>query len=88
LLLTGPLADGVFEPAMQQGGLLAGSVGQIIGVGPGRGLALFIMVLGLLSAMLSAVAYAYPRIRYVEDELSDADGARQVDVVEVVQTAL
>jgi DHA3 family macrolide efflux protein-like MFS transporter len=73
LLLAGPLADHIFEPAMQEGGLLADSVGQVIGVGAGRGLALFIMILGLLSALVSALAYANPRIRLVEDELPDAD---------------
>ncbi|MEK7328700.1 MAG: MFS transporter, partial [Chloroflexota bacterium] len=36
-LITGPLADRVFEPLLEAGGPLAGSVGQIIGVGPGRG---------------------------------------------------
>jgi len=46
MLLAGPLADSVFEPLLQEGGSLAGSVGRFIGVGPGRGIALLFMILG------------------------------------------
>ncbi|MBW4632946.1 MAG: MFS transporter [Iphinoe sp. HA4291-MV1] len=35
--LAGPLADRIFEPLMASNSPLAGSIGQIIGVGPGRG---------------------------------------------------
>jgi len=72
LLLAGPLADGVFEPALSERGLLAGSIGRVIGTGPGRGIALFIIILGLLSTGVSLAAYLYPRIRRVEDEIPDA----------------
>jgi DHA3 family macrolide efflux protein-like MFS transporter len=72
LLLVGPLADRVFEPALSQHGLLSGSVGQIIGVGPGRGIALFITILGVISAGVSLAAYLHPRVRRVEDEIPDA----------------
>ena len=75
LLLAGPLADGIFEPVLSEGGLLSGSVGQIVGVGPGRGIGLFIVLLGLLSAIVSLAAYLNPRIRRVEDELPDAEMA-------------
>jgi DHA3 family macrolide efflux protein-like MFS transporter len=73
LLIAGPLADGVFEPALAKNGLLAGSVGQIIGVGPGRGIALFITILGVLSAVVALLAYLNPRVRHLEDEIPDAD---------------
>jgi MFS family permease len=72
LLLAGPLADQIFEPAMNEHGLLAGSVGRIIGVGPGRGIALLIIILGILSALAAFAAYLHPRIRRVEDEIPDA----------------
>lgn len=88
LLVAGPLADHVFEPAMQDGGLLAGSVGAIIGVGPGRGLALFILILGLLSALVSVVAYMNPRIRYAEDRLQDADTLYDKKLIEQVRQKL
>ncbi len=54
------------------GGPLAGSLGRIIGVGPGRGTGLLFIVLGVLSALASGAAYLYPRVRHVEEELPDA----------------
>lgn len=48
LLLAGPLADRVFEPAMAEGGALAGSVGRYIGVGNGRGIALLYLILAVI----------------------------------------
>lgn len=73
LLIVGPLADGVFEPALSEHGRLAGSVGEIIGVGPGRGIALLIIVVGILSTGAAFVAFLHPRIRHVEDEIPDAE---------------
>jgi MFS transporter, DHA3 family, macrolide efflux protein len=73
LLMAGPLADRVFEPAMSEHGRLAGSVGAIIGVGPGRGIALLIIVIGILSAGAALAAFLNPRIRRVEDEIPDAE---------------
>ncbi|MGH8612525.1 MAG: MFS transporter [Gammaproteobacteria bacterium] len=71
-LVAGPLADYVFEPLMAPNGPLAGSVGQLIGVGQGRGIGLMFMVMGILIMIVTVVAYLYPRLRLVEDELPDA----------------
>lgn len=71
-LTAGPLADHVFKPLLAEGGPLAGSLGLVFGVGPGRGVGLLITLIGLLSALVSAGAYLHPRIRRVEDELPDA----------------
>jgi MFS transporter, DHA3 family, macrolide efflux protein len=71
-LVAGPLADYVFEPLMVPEGPLAGSVGQLIGVGPGRGIGLMFMVMGTLTVIVTVIAYLYPRLRLVEDELPDA----------------
>ena len=57
----------------RENGLLAGSVGQVIGVGPGRGIGLFITILGLLAAAAALVAALNPRIRQVDDEIPDAE---------------
>jgi DHA3 family macrolide efflux protein-like MFS transporter len=70
-LLVGPLADKVFEPAMAVGGGLAESVGSIIGTGPGRGIGLMFILLGVLMMGVSAICFLYPRLRFVEDELPD-----------------
>ena len=45
--LAGPLADHVFTPAMSPGGALADVLGPIMGLGPGRGIALLFMCGGL-----------------------------------------
>jgi MFS family permease len=71
-LVAGPLADGVFEPLLQPGGLLADSVGRMIGVGPGYGIALLFLMLGLILLVVTIGSYAYPRLRLAEDELPDA----------------
>lgn len=70
-LLAGPLADKVFEPMLASGGSLAGSIGRVIGVGPGRGTGLLTMVLGVFIILTSIAAYMLPRLRNVEEELSD-----------------
>jgi hypothetical protein len=71
ILAAGPLADHVFEPLMAEGGALAGSVGAVIGVGPGRGVGLMFIVTGLLTAVLGVVGYLAPRVRNIETELPD-----------------
>lgn len=71
-LVAGPLADHVFEPLLATNGPLAGSIGQIIGVGPGRGIGLLFILAGILLILATAIGYLYPRLRLVEDELPDA----------------
>jgi len=73
-LAAGPLADFVFEPLLAAGGPLAGSVGQLVGVGPGRGIGLLFIALGIANLLALAAAWSYPRLRRVEDELPDAVG--------------
>ncbi len=70
-VVAGPLADRVFEPLMAANGLLAGSIGQIIGVGPGRGIGLLFIVMEVVVMVVTVAAYRYPRLRLVEDELPD-----------------
>jgi MFS transporter, DHA3 family, macrolide efflux protein len=70
-LCAGPLADKVFEPIMVKGSFLANSLGNIIGVGSGRGIGLLFIVMGFLMMTITIVAYRYPRLRLVEDELPD-----------------
>ena len=68
-LITGPLADRIFEPLMEIKGLLANNVGQIIGVEPGRGIGLLFVVMGTLTILLTIIAYHYPPLRFIEDRL-------------------
>lgn len=70
-LVAGPLSDYVFEPLMAVNGPLADSIGQIIGIGKGRGIALLFIVMGTLTMIATVLAYQYPRLRRVEDEIPD-----------------
>ncbi len=67
-----PRADRIFEPLMAADGLLAGSIGEIISVGQGRGLSLLFITMEVLAMLITVAAYRYPRLRFVEDELPDA----------------
>jgi len=68
-ITIGTLAEKVFEPLMATDGYLAASIGQIIGVGSGRGMGLLLMIMGVLTILGTSIAYLYPRLRLVEDEL-------------------
>lgn len=68
-LVAGPLADRVFEPLLAVGGPLAESVGPLLGVGKGRGIALLFFVLGLFVVMVVAVSSRFRRLRQLESEL-------------------
>ena len=70
-LIAGPLADYVFEPLLVADGPLAGSIGRLIGVGPGRGIGLLYIVVGILSILQTAASALYPRLRCVDEELQD-----------------
>jgi DHA3 family macrolide efflux protein-like MFS transporter len=74
-LVAGPLADRVFEPLLAARGPLAGSLGRLLGAGPGRGIALLFIVLGVLINLLLARGWSNPRLRHLEDELPDAVAA-------------
>lgn len=71
-LSAGPLAERIFEPLLAPGGPLATSVGQVIGVGAGRGIGLLFIVMGAAKISISLAGYLHPRIRFVEQELPDA----------------
>jgi DHA3 family macrolide efflux protein-like MFS transporter len=70
-IAAGPLADRVFEPLMAVNGPLADSIGEIIGVGPGRGIGLLFIIVGVLTVLITLVSYMYQPLRLVEDELPD-----------------
>ena len=70
-LISAPLADRVFEPGMLAGGALAPLFGGVFGVGAGRGVGLMMSLAGVGFWLVTALMYAYPRLRLVEDELPD-----------------
>lgn len=76
-LLAGPLADHIFEPLMQSSvamerrstldGRLAELVGSVIGTGPGRGMALLMLLIGLVMLVTAVAAYLQPSLRNLPD---------------------
>jgi len=80
-LLAGPLADNVFEPALADGGALAGSVGSLIGTGPGRGIGLMFIVMGIGTVLVAAATFWQPHIRGLESELPDMIGDAVLEAV-------
>jgi len=88
MLAAGPLADFVFEPAMREGGRLAGSFGWLVGTGPGAGMSLMILLTGLMAMLIGFGAYAIPVVRNAEALLPDHDAAATVpDNAPVADTA-
>jgi len=63
LLIAGPLADRVFEPAMQPGGFLAAIFGPIIGTGAGAGMALLYAISALGLFLVAVGGYACRLLR-------------------------
>lgn len=71
-VIAGPLADNVFEPLLLDGGRLAASVGEVVGVGVGRGSALLIVLAGISVSLTAGAAWLWPAIRNVETDIPDA----------------
>ncbi|MBI5670232.1 MAG: MFS transporter [Chloroflexi bacterium] len=72
-LIVGPLADNALEPAMREGGTLTGAFGWLVGVGPGAGMALIIVLASLGATAIAFGAYFVPAVRNAEDILPDHD---------------
>lgn len=71
LLIAGPLADFVMEPAMQEGGALNGTFGWLVGTGPGAGMGLMILLSGVMITAVGFGAYLFNSVRNAEDLLPD-----------------
>ena len=71
MLLAGPLADRVFEPAMMSGGSWVPLFGWLVGSGPGAGMALMFVIAGALGMLVGLGGYTISIVRNVEDILPD-----------------
>ncbi|WP_438306353.1 MFS transporter [Streptomyces sp. HUAS TT11] len=71
-LVVGPLAEHYVKPLLEPGGALADTAGVLLGTGPGRGLALLVVVSGLLQLGWAVRGWVDPRLRLLEDDLADA----------------
>ncbi len=75
VLAAGPLADRVFEPAMSMNGLWNGSLGWLVGTGPGAGMGLMFVLTGLAGIGVGLLGYLIPAVRNVEDIMPDHEAA-------------
>jgi MFS transporter, DHA3 family, macrolide efflux protein len=87
VLLAGPLADNIFEPAMSSGGWAETTFGWLVGTGPGAGIGLMMVLSGLAAAVIGLGGYMIPAIRNVEDILPDFDAEQPVIVPEMEPAA-
>lgn len=71
MLLAGPLADRVFEPAMSLSGSLTESFGGLVGVGPGAGMQLMFAITGIFGVFVGIGGYLFPAVRDAEVLLPD-----------------
>ncbi len=76
MLLGGVLADRVFEPAMNDpASTMATLFGPLVGTGPGAGMGLIFVFMGILGAVVGVSGYFINVIRNAEDLLPDHGGS-------------
>ncbi|MBC9784065.1 MFS transporter [Heliobacterium chlorum] len=74
---AGILADRLFNPLLYTDGVLASTVGQIIGTGPGRGIGFLFIVSGLLVSVLGLIIGRVKNISLLELK-SDTPQAKSI----------
>ncbi|XYI02626.1 MFS transporter [Sorangium sp. So ce1128] len=72
-LVAGPLSDLVFEPLLAAGGPLSRSLGPYLGVGPGRGIGLLYVLLGVIAVIVSALGSLHRPLQRLEDDLAEGE---------------
>ena len=77
-VLGGLLADYVMEPAMQNGSWVSKLFGWMAGTDPGSGMAVMMVIFGVLSILALISGYAFTRIRDMEDLMPDHDQLEKV----------
>lgn len=78
-LVAAILGEGIFEPAMRQGGQLADMFGWIVGTGPGSGFGLMILLCGLAGAMVGLSGILVRDIRNVDVTLPDFETQPKIE---------
>ncbi|GAA3446648.1 non-ribosomal peptide synthetase [Planomonospora venezuelensis] len=72
MAVVAPLGERLLEPLLAPGGALASSVGAVIGVGEGRGIAFMYVILGLGIAVHVLVSMRIPVLARFDDEVPEA----------------
>jgi len=87
MLIAGPLADVVLEPAMQTGGSLTGALGWLVGTGPGAGMALIFVFAGGLATLTCLGGYLSRKVRDAETLLPDHDQLPEAEPVAGIEAS-
>ncbi len=69
--VSGMLADYVFGPMLMEDGILAGSIGRIIGTGEGRGIGLMLIITGLIMFAFAFIFGSRESIKVMERSGAD-----------------
>ncbi|BAZ54109.1 hypothetical protein NIES4103_67940 [Nostoc sp. NIES-4103] len=72
-LIAGPLADGVFTPGLQSGGVLVGIFGGLFGTGTGAGIALLYVICAVWMLLVGLLGFSVRVLRDVEIIVPDHD---------------
>ncbi|WP_433214969.1 amino acid adenylation domain-containing protein [Dactylosporangium sp. CS-047395] len=70
--VVAPLGSRLLDPLMAPGGALAGSVGALIGTGPGRGTALLFLLLAAVMVVQVLVSLRLPSLARFDERVPDA----------------
>ncbi|GHJ47712.1 hypothetical protein Cs7R123_50540 [Catellatospora sp. TT07R-123] len=81
--LVGPVGSKLLAPLLADGGPLAGTLGRVIGTGPGRGIGLLYLILAVCIAAVVLVSMRIPAIRRFDDEVPDARADDQYGLEEI-----
>ncbi len=73
IIAVGPLADYVFEPRLAADGAWAGVFGSWVGTGPGAGIALMMVISGVVGIGVGLGGYLFKAVRDAETLIPDHD---------------
>jgi len=73
------LGEGIFEPAMEEGGQLAGMFGWIVGTGPGSGFGLMILLCVLAGTLVGLSGFFVRDIRNVDITMPDFETQPKIE---------
>jgi hypothetical protein len=73
MVLAGPVADFVFEPAMRSEGVVSLIFAPLVGSGPGAGMSVMFILCGISLVCIGLLGYASRTLLHLEADLPDHD---------------